>query len=89
MEEDEERDIDHTRIDDSSSAQGGDKKILELEKIIQTCVTQDDVIETKVMQSPVENELHEDVEWQNELWHALDVLIGERKNVRNATSIMA
>ena len=46
------------------------------------------------MQSEVENNLHEDVELQSELWHALDVLNDEHKNVKmpsqsNVKSIVA
>ena len=42
----------------------------------------------------VENDLHEDVEFRNELQHALDVLIDEHENVEipfqsNVKSIMA
>jgi hypothetical protein len=39
----------------------------------------DVVIETKLMQWQVENDLHEDVELQSELRNALDVLIDEHE----------
>jgi hypothetical protein len=65
MEEDEECDFDNTLIDDSS-AQGGDKE---------NCGVGEDssnmyknvVIETGLMESQVENDLHEDLELQSEL----------------------
>ena len=41
----------------------------------------DVVIETKLMQLHVENDLHEDVELQSELRHATNVLIDEHENV--------
>ena len=92
MEEDEECDYDHTLIDDSS-AQGGDKENCSVgEDNSNMC--KDVVIETELMQSQVENDLHEDVELQSELRHALDVLIDEHENVEmpsqsNVKSIVA
>ena len=63
------------RIDDSS-AQGGDKENCSVgEDNLSMC--KDVVIETELMQSHVENGLHEDVEWQSEFRHALNVLIDE------------
>ena len=81
--EDEECDYNHTLIDDYD-AQGDDKK--------NWCGEEDDlnmckdvVIEMELMQSQVdmqvENDLHEDMELQSELWHDLDVLINEHENV--------
>ena len=79
MVEDEECDYDHTLIDDSD-AQGGDKK--------NCCAEEDDlnmckdvVIEMELMHSQAKNDLHEDMELQSELWHALDVLIYEHENI--------
>ena len=76
MDEDEdEYDYDHTLIDDSS-AQGDDKEKLKWKRQFQHVV-----IETKLMQLQVENDLHDDEE-QSELRHALDiVLIDEHENV--------
>ena len=68
MEMDEECDYDHTLIDDSS-VEGGDKEICSVgEDISNTC--NDVVIETKLMQLQVANNLHEEVELQSKLQHA-------------------
>ena len=78
MEEDEECDHDHMLIDDSS-AQGGAKENYNVgEDNSDMC--KGVVIEMELMQSQVENDLHEDVELQCELQHALDVLIDEHEN---------
>ena len=45
------------------------------------------VMKTKLMQFQVENDLHEDVELQSEIRHALDVLIDEHEKCWNALSI--
>ena len=66
MDEDEECDYDHTLIDDSS-AQVVTGKIVVLEKTIQTCTRMLSYIETELMESHVENDLHEDLELQSEL----------------------
>ena len=92
MEEDEECDYDHTLIDDSST-QGGDKENCSARED-NSNICKDVVIETKLLQSKVENDLHEDVELQSELQHALDILIGENENVEmpsqsNVLSIVA
>jgi hypothetical protein len=70
LEEDEECDYDHTSIDDSS-AQGGDKE--------NDSVGEDNsnICKDVVIESYVENGLCEDVEWQSEFRHALNVLIDE------------
>ena len=79
LEEDEELDYDHTLID-GSHAQDGDKENCTVgEGNSNMC--KDVVLETELMQSRVENDLHEDVELQSELRHALDVLIDEHGSV--------
>jgi hypothetical protein len=76
---DEECDYDHTWIDDSST-QGGDKENCHVgEDNSNMC--KDVAIETELMQSQVENDLHGDMELQTELQHALNVLIDEHENV--------
>ena len=65
MEEDEECDQDHSLTDDRS-AQGGDKENRSVgEDNSNMC--KDIVIEAELMQSQVDNDLHEDVELQSEL----------------------
>ena len=65
MHEDEECDYDHI-LNDDSSAQGGDKKNYSVgEYNSNTC--KDAVIKTALMQSQVNNDLHEDAELQSEL----------------------
>ena len=67
MEEDEECDYDHTLIDKENYSVGeGNSNICK-----------DVVIEMELMQAMVLNDLHEDVELQSELRHALDVSINE------------
>ena len=78
MEEDEECDYDHTLIDDSS-AQGGDKENCSVGEG-NSNICKDVVIEMELMQAMVLNDLHEDVELQSELRHALDVSINELEN---------
>ena len=79
MEDGEECDYDHILIH-GSSVEGGDKENCSTGETIQTCARMF-AIETELMQSLVENDLHEGVELQNELWHALDILIDEHENV--------
>ena len=63
--EDEECDYDHTLADDFS-AQGGDKENHSVgEDDSKMC--KDVVIETELMQSQLDNDLHDDVELQSEL----------------------
>ena len=58
-----------------------------LEKIIPTCARM--LLETKLMQLQVENDLHDDEELQSELRHALDiVLIDEHENVQMSSQSM-
>ena len=75
---------DHTWIDDSTS-QGSDKENVGEEK---SNMCKDVVIEAKLLQLKVENYLHEDVELQSELQHALDNLIGEHENVEIPFNLM-
>ena len=82
-----------SHIVDDSSAQGGEKEIYSVgEDNSNMC--KNVVIEMEFMQSHVEIALHEDVELQSELWHALDILIDEHENVEmpcqfNAKTIVA
>ena len=92
MMEDEEYDYDHTLIDDSN-AQGANKKNCCVE-VDNSTMCKDVVIKIELMQSQDENDLHEDMELQSELQHALDVLIDEHENVEmlsqsNVKSIVA
>ena len=75
---------DHTWIDDSSS-QGSDKENVGEEN---SNMCKDVVIEAKLSQLKVENYLHEDVELQSELQHALNNLIGEHENVEIPFNLM-
>ena len=65
---------------DDSSARGVGKKNCSVGEDNST-MSKDNVIETKLMQSHVENDLQEGVELQFELPHFLDVLIDEYGNV--------
>ena len=86
MREDEECDYDDT-LNDDSSARGGDKE---------NCIVGEDdsnmckdvVIEMKLMQQLVENDVHEDVELKIEFWHALDVLIDEVEMLKCPLNLM-
>jgi hypothetical protein len=79
IKEDKECDYDHTWIDESS-AECGDKEYCSVgEDNLNICKYV--VIEIKLMQSQVENDLHKNVELQNKLQHALDVLLDEHENV--------
>jgi hypothetical protein len=82
----------HTLIDDSS-AQGGDKEICSVEEDNST-MCNGIVIGMESILSQVEIHLHEDMELQSELQHALDVVSVEHENVEmpsqsNVKSIMA
>ena len=83
MEEDDERDYDHTLIGDYS-AQGGDKENCTVGKD-NSNMCNDVVIETELMQLEVDHDSHEDVELHSELRHALDVLIDEHEIVEMAS----
>ena len=85
MEEDEECNYDHIWIDDSS-AQGGDKENYSVGEY-NSNMCKDVVIVMELMQSRVENDLHEDVELQSDLRHALGVPIDEHENVEMPLSI--
>ena len=83
---------DHTLIGDSS-AQGDDKGNYSVGED-NSNICKNVVIKMKSMQSQVENDLHENVELQSELRHALDVPIDEHENVKmpsqsNVKSIVA
>ena len=79
MEEDKECDHDHTLIDYSSARSGDKDNCSAGEDNSNMC--KDVITKTKSMQSQCEIDSHEDVEWQNELRHAFDVLIDEHENV--------
>ena len=92
MEDDKECDYDHTLIDDSGAQDGGKEIYGVGEDKSNMC--KGVVIETNLRQPQVENDLHEDVELQSELQHALDVLIDEHEIVEmpfqsNGKSIVA
>ena len=63
-----------------SSAWGGDKEDCGVGGDDSNMYKNVDV-ETELMALQVENDLHEDLELQSELWHALDVLIVEHEDV--------
>ena len=79
MEADEECDYDHTWIDDSS-AQGGNKDNCSVGEY-DSKMCKDVAIVMELMQLQVENDLHEDMEFQSNLWHALGVSVDKRDNV--------
>ena len=87
MKEDEECHHEHTLNDDCSATDGDKENYSVGEDNSNTC--KDVVIETKLMQSQVEGDLHEDVELQSEPQHALDGLkLMKHENIDMPFSLM-